>query len=247
MTLTVYGDFTDPLSRIASLRSDALRAAGWDVDWRAVAATRSTRAVAEPADAEFRERVADAASWLQQHCLPTERLQMTAPGIAACPDPPISGFAEAVGAGVADHVRRLLFRSYWLDGLDIGSPEVLRRLLAVPILHGRSPSEVLSVSGYAVAVNGVPITTAAWQRVRRWRASWEDLGRPPLPVVVDNDTYSGFEALARLRALVGQHRLPPIGSNPYPLPPLPIQARRVSLLRPGLRPAWWDRDEALAP
>lgn len=36
MTLAVYGDFTDTLSYVASLRVDALRTSGTPVEWRAV-------------------------------------------------------------------------------------------------------------------------------------------------------------------------------------------------------------------
>ncbi|MFN2321144.1 MAG: hypothetical protein ABR500_15900 [Dermatophilaceae bacterium] len=71
----------------------------------------------------------------------------------------MSAYAEAVVAGVADHVRALLFRSHWVHNEDIGNPDVLRGLLALPILHGRSLAAVHSESGYAVSISGGPLTT----------------------------------------------------------------------------------------
>lgn len=51
----------------------------------------------------------------------------------------MSGYAEAYGAGVAEDVRRLLFRTYWIEDADIGDPRVLRTPLAGPILRGTQP------------------------------------------------------------------------------------------------------------
>lgn len=243
MSLIVYGDFTDPLSRIASMRVDALQLSGHDVQWRAVAHHHTTQVVAGPVSDRVLDRLREAHEWSAGSALPGEAVLLARPRISPCPDPPVAAFAEAVGAGVADHVRALLFDAFWRDGEDIGNPDVLRRLLAVPMIHGDSPAEVHSESGYAVAIGGGPLTTAGWRRMGAWRREWVALGRPGLPVVCDGtDAYSGFEALEHLGSLLGGERVPPLAAvgNPHRLPPLPLPARRVGLERPGRRRTWWE-------
>jgi hypothetical protein len=243
MSLIVYGDFTDPLSRIASLRVDALRLTGHEVEWRAVAHRHTTQVVAGPLAEMTRERIAAVRRWWPGAALPGEQVEPTEPSIAPCPDPPVAAYAEAVVAGVADHVRALLFAAYWSDGADIGNPDVLRHLLAVPMIHGASPAEVHSESGYAVAIGGGPLTTAGWRRMGAWRREWVALGRPGVPVVCDGtDAYTGFEAVEYLGSRLGRERVPALAvvGNPHPLPPLPLPARRVGLERPGRRQTWWE-------
>ena len=144
--IVVYGDFTDALSWVASMRVDALRLAGADVDWRAVPAVHTTRVVAAPVDADQARRIDDVRRWHRESALPGEPTGWGAPYVVPRGDPPVSAYAEAVAAGIDDHIRHLLFRSAWLDGQDIGNPDVLRHLLAVPFLHGSSRSEVLSTA-----------------------------------------------------------------------------------------------------
>ncbi len=241
MALVVYGDFTDPLSRIASRRTDVLRAAGGAVEWRAVAGHRSTRVLASPVDVEFQQRIVEVQAWLEAAALPGEPTGVPTPSAIVSPDPAVAAYAEAVGAGLADYVRRLLFKSYWLHGRDIGSPEVLRGLLAVPIRHGHSTSTVLARSGYAVAINGGPITTTAWRLIRQWRDEWEDLGKPVLPVVLDAETVkAGYDAAEHLGVLMATREHDFATAGEYPLPPLPPPVRRVGVARAGQRPAWWD-------
>lgn len=243
MSLIVYGDFTDPLSRVASLRVDALRLTGHEVEWRAVAHHHTTQVVVGPVTDSTRERVEAVQRWWPGAALPGEPAALDQPRISPCPDPPVAAYAEAVGAGVADHVRALLFARYWTDGEDIGNPDVLRRLLAVPMIHGDSPAEVHSESGYAVAIGGGPLTTAGWRRMGAWRREWVALGRPGLPIVCDGtDAYTGFEAVEHLGSLLGAERVPALAAvgNPHPLPPLPLPARRVGIGRPGRRRTWWE-------
>lgn len=184
MTVIVYADFAAPECYLASRRVDSLLAAGVPVDWRAVEEhprqPAAGRLLGPAGQAELERRMAALAALL----LPGEELPWTRPRLAPRTEAAVSGYAEAYGAGVADEVRRLLYADYWVEGADIGSPEVLRRRLAGPILRGRSPSWPLREFGYAVAVTGGPITTGAWERMRTWRDEWERLGTAAVPTLV---------------------------------------------------------------
>jgi hypothetical protein len=199
VTVVVYADFTDPYSYLASRRVDALRAAGRDIDWRAVESQRQvpvtgTRNEARLADlARQRQHVATLLADREE--LPGPRL-----GFLANTEAAVSAYAEAYGAGVADDVRRLLFALYWEHGVDIGNPNALRTPLAAPIMRGNSPSDPLRRFGYAVSGTRGPITTSAWRRIRAWRDEWETLGARELPVVADSTgpALSGTAALSHL-------------------------------------------------
>lgn len=122
MDLIVYADFSSPLCYVASSRSDALRAAGIDVDWRAVERAPSLPVTGRRLDntsrAELDAELAETVDML----LPDERLDWTMPDLIPKTEAAVAGYAEAYGAGVADDVRRLLFRAYWRRNVDIGDP-----------------------------------------------------------------------------------------------------------------------------
>jgi len=131
--------------------------------------------------------------------LPGEHLPWSPPTFTPKSEASVSAYAEAYRSPAASDVRRLLFELYWREGADIGSPNVLRKPLAGPILRCGSDADPLRQIGYAVSVGRSPITTGAVRRVRAWRAEWRDLGRSELPVVcVDGATLSGIAAVRRL-------------------------------------------------
>ena len=101
---------------------------------------------------------------------------------------------------MADDVRRLLFAAYWVQGSDIGSPEVLRRLLAGPILRGDSTSVPLREYGLAVSPSRGPITMGAHRRIRAWAEESRGVDRAVLPILVADGSLpvSGETALRRL-------------------------------------------------
>ncbi len=242
MTLTIYGDFTDPLSWLASLRADALCALGIGLEWRAVAELHSIWVTPRSVDADRQRRFTALEDWHRRAALPGDpAAPPSAPATTPWPDPAVAGYAEAVGAGVGDYVRCLLFAGYWQEGRDIGNLEILRQMLTVPILHGNSTSEVLSVSGNAIAINGGPSTSVAFHLIETWRRDWEALGRPPLPTVLDGTTTTvGLEALDHLNTLVTNRNATMSAVNPFRLPPMPLPARRVSYERVGIDRCWWD-------
>lgn len=241
MTLTVYGDFTDPLSYIASLRVDALCTAQTHVEWRAVTTEDATTTTSTPFGAERVRHLDEVVQWWRRNRLPGDRPDDDTPHFKPFGQPPVSAYAEAVVAGVGDHVRHLLFSAYWIDHVDIGNPDALRGLLAVPMIHGRSQTTQHAGQGYAVAIGGGPVTTDAWRLIRQWRTGWAGVDRNELPLLTDGSlVLSGYAAVEHLGGLVGDRRIPPAVPNPYELPALSVSAQRRWADRPGLRPGWWE-------
>ncbi len=182
----VYADFSSPLGYLTSRRADALRAAGFDVDWRAVESAPRMPMTGRRLDAECRDVLDAEVAETRDLLLPGEQLAWTSPNFVPNTQAAVVGYAEAYGAGVADDVRRLLFRAYWEQGVDIGDPEQLRTPLAGPFLRGHSPADPLRLSGYAVSPGRGPITTGAWRRIRAWQGEWAELRKGVLPVLVEN-------------------------------------------------------------
>lgn len=231
MPMSVYGEFSCPYSYLASHRVDALAEVGVEVDWRAVERDPfrpSRRAGVNIGDIEQR---------LAEVLLSGERLPWRVPAFVPNTEAAVAGYAEAYGAGVAAEVRRVLFAAYWIDGVDIGDPEVLRRRLAGPILRGHSTSLPLRDFGYAVSPSRGPITTGAWRRMRQWRARWAQLNATCTPVLLLDDPdgdlpegiVAGAAALCRLSDEISRH-----GAALNPDLPDPTRYTTVPA-----RPAWW--------
>ncbi|HLU58070.1 MAG TPA: DsbA family protein [Pseudonocardia sp.] len=229
--LIVYGDFGCPYSYLSSRRADALGAADVRVDWRAVEHDPQLPVIGRRLDQDDHLRIKQELGEVTELLLPGETLPWEPPTLAPNTQAAVAGYAEAYGAGVADDVRRLLFSTYWVDGADIGDPEVLRRRLTGPFLRGNSPSDPLRESGYAVSVARGPITTAAWRRIRAWREEWERLGTRVVPTLVEGDrVLAGVPALRRLGELIVEHGAPVD-------PELPDPARYPRRRVPA--PGWW--------
>jgi hypothetical protein len=227
MSLVVFADFTCPECYLASRRADVLAAAGVVVEWRAVEHRRELPVGGSPVGgspvggspvgsgvlAELERRVAT----LDGLLLPGEKLPWSAPSVLARTEAAVTALAEAQCAGVGDEVRRLLFELYWQRRVDIGSPAQLRAPLYAPIRGGRSRSDALRYSGYAVTVDRGPITTGAFELIRRWRAQWAELDSPELPaVLVDGATLHGLEAVRRLGKEIAYIQAPLDQSGPTP-------------------------------
>lgn len=231
MGLVIYSDFGSPAGYLASRRVDALAAAGVRVDWRAVEMHPRAPVGAAPlggAEREALERELTAMGDLQ---IPGEELAWSLPAFGINTRGAVAGYAEAWGAGVADDVRRLLVAAYWERGLDIGNPEVLRRLLVGPILRGHSTSVPLGEFGLAVSPSRGPITMGAFRRIREWSSQWQAHAAaiPPLApalglvLVVDGSLpVSGETALRRLEKEIDRAgaALDPALPDPGRFPPV---------------------------
>lgn len=204
MSLVVVGDFTCPQCYLASRRAQVLSAAGVAVEWRAVQHRPELPITGVALDAAAADELRLRFAALDELLLPGEQLPWAPPRLVPRSEAAVSAYAEAIGAGIGDEVRGLLYELYWLHGADIGSPTVLRTPLAGPVSRGHSRTEALRHSGFAVSVDRGPITTGAYQRIRSWREQWHELGSPSLPVLlVEGATLSGVDALRRLGKQIG--------------------------------------------
>ena len=200
MGLIIYSDFGSPAGYLASRRVDLLGAAGVRVDWRAVETDPRRSVGAGRMATTERETLERELASLAHLLLPEEELPRSLPAFRPNTRAAVASYAEAYGAGVADDVRRLLFAAYWVQGSDIGSPEVLRRLLAGPILRGDSTSVPLREYGLAVSPSRGPITMGAHRRIRAWAEESRGVDRAVLPILVADGSLpvSGETALRRL-------------------------------------------------
>lgn len=202
----VYGSFSCPWSYLASQRTDLVRDPALRPTWRMVDpdAAPGTRLSAPGLrlDPPAAERAATDLDAVRALLLPGEHLPARPPVFVPHTGPAVAGYAEAVGAGVGDQVRRLLFDAYWQEGADIGLPEVLRRLLQAPLQAGTSAVRPVRDSGYAVTLTGGPITTDAYRRTRAWQQRWLTTGTGALPALAADGTAThGPAALVALAAL----------------------------------------------
>ena len=196
----IYADFTCPACYLAGLRADRRLAEGLPApDWRAVEHRprlpfpgvrlgAGARAVRDRELAEVRLLLEEG-----------EELPESVPGLLPNTAAAVAAYAEAYEAGVADLVRPLIFRAYWVEGLDIGDPEVLRRLLPDAFRQGRRTSDCIRDFGYAVTSQHTTITYAAGRRVRAWEQEWLTRGAGTgLTLVTDAGTLTGERALRYL-------------------------------------------------
>lgn len=218
VALVGYGDFTCPWSYLTWRRTELLRAAGVEIDWRSV--EHDPWHPLGPSD--FADRVAQLRAELpkvEEHLLPGELLPRAPAGSVPFTGAATSAYAEAHAAGVAAPVRRLLFEGFWLHGLDLDDARAVRALLVYEIRRGTSTSELLSRWGYAVDVTGGPITHSGWRTVRDWRAAWAGTaagdesvaGVVPVVIVDEEAPVHGVAAVDRVGRLVAEAGLVPDG------------------------------------
>ena len=156
--LIIYGSFNCPYCYLTSTRLDLLpREVAANIEWRAVVHD-SVPVAGLPVEGrradELDREVADVAR------RGGDGFVIHRPGRYPDTTVAVATYAAAEGAE-ADRIRRVLFRAYWVDGLDIGDPSVVREVA------GR-------VSLYST-------------RMRSWQQEWRALPRPAVPLAVGPD------------------------------------------------------------
>lgn len=221
MGIIVYGDFNCPYSYLASQRADRLSRAGVAVDWRAVEHDDRLPAAGSRSDG-------DRAGWERELeevaclALPGEQVPAAPPILVSNTRAAVAAYAEAVSDGVAGELRRRLFRAIWAGGANLSGPHEVRRHITAamwppedfasrldspdfPSLLLRDPNltRITRRLGGGVTLNGEPLTTAGWRRVRQWRQEWLALPSPAVPAVVGPDQVvrPGVEGLRYLAGL----------------------------------------------
>lgn len=128
-----------------------------------------------------------------------EELPDDIPAVLPNPRPVLAAYAEAVDLGVGPAVRDRLLRAYWLEGMDIGSPDVLRNILPPLIVNDDTlcTGDPRREFGYLVSPQREPLTNQAYHQLQRWQERWTELGQPGPLALVDGDgtVHSGLLAL----------------------------------------------------
>lgn len=198
-TITVYSDFTIPQAWLASRRVDRLRAAGVQVDWRAVEFEPGLPVTGTRLGPDERDALEARFAALERVLAHGESLPHVVPATRPRTEAAVTAVAEAYGTPAADDVRALLMALYWTEGADIGSPAALRTPLAGAFLRTGRATSSLRESGFGIGVDRGPVSTAGWERIDQWRAQWRGLGAPrDVLVLVDGATLVGPDALERL-------------------------------------------------
>jgi hypothetical protein len=239
MNVIVYADFNCPYSYLASQRADLLSRAGVAVDWRAVEHDRGLPVTGLPSGSDraaWEKELAEVASLAQRG----EQVPAGPPVLVSNTQAAVAAYAEAVSDGVADELRRRLFRAIWVQGLHLSSAYEVRRLVTgvmwpqeditdrlaspdIPSLLLRDPdlTRIVRRSGGTIAWDGQPLTTVGWRRIRQWRQEWLALPSQVVPAVTGLDQVvrpgrEGLRYLADLASTAGPRaRLPvPAGTEP---------------------------------
>jgi 2-hydroxychromene-2-carboxylate isomerase len=232
MNVIVYGDFNCPYSYLASQRADLLSQAQVAVDWRAVEHDRGLPVTGSRSDSDraaWDRELAEVASL----ALPGEHVPARPPVLISNTRAAVAAYAEAVSDGVADELRRRLFRAIWAQCLHLSSAYEVRRLitavmwpqeditdrLASPdipslLLRDTDMARIVRRSGGTIAPDGGPLTTTGWQRIRQWRQEWLALPSQVIPAV------TGPDRVVR-PGIDGLRYLADLASTVRPRPPLP--------------------------
>jgi 2-hydroxychromene-2-carboxylate isomerase len=222
MRLIIYADFNCPYSYLASQRADHLaRVAAAEADWRAVEHDRTLPITGTPSEADnatWERELAEVASL----ALPGEHVPAAPPRVISNTCAAVSAYAEAISDGIADELRRRLFREIWVEKQEISGAYQVRRLAAalmwpaedirdrlaspdIANLENRDLDLVRMVrrSGGTVAPDGGPLSTAAWRRIHEWREAWLALPTQTVPAVIGPDgvVRPGIEGLRYLADL----------------------------------------------
>lgn len=195
----LWVDLTSPWAYLAHLRLDRPGpASGTEVRW-CVTQPEDGRPVAGlrgpgPEQDRMREELAA----VRALALDGEELPGDVPTVLPHPRAVAAAYAEGVDLGKGPQVRAALLHAYWVQGRDIGDPEVLRRVLPPVLVDDDHPcdGDPRREFGYVVSPAREPLSDAAYHLLGQWQRRWVELGRPgPLALTGAGGTRTGAAAL----------------------------------------------------
>lgn len=192
----LFVDLTSPWAYLAHLRlGDRASELSWAVVQTPTAIPRTGLRGAGPDRDRLREELAAArAAAMDEAELPPD-----VPAVLPHPRTVAAAYAEADDLGVGAAAREALLRAYWVEGRDIGNPEVLRQIMPAVIVneHTLCTGDPRLEWGYLVSPAREPLTNQAYHQLERWQQRWTNLGQPgPLALVDESGaTRTGPAAL----------------------------------------------------
>ncbi len=223
MTITLVGDFADPLSFLASQRVEQIRSLDLhDVHWFAVESDRERPMGGRPLQRALIERAQRLAA--PGEAVPAPELRVPNSRAAT------SAYAESFTDGVPDAMRCALYDALWAHGRDIGDPNVIRQIV-VDILNPLRPAgdidwrvranlpivplgdaNLIATTrrlGLIVSMGRGPLTLAGQLRIDKWRQLWLQQAAPTLPLLLTDvgESLAGEPALAWLADLLPHRHL----------------------------------------
>lgn len=183
MHLVVYGSFNCPYSFLASRRARRLVEAGeTSLEWRAVVHDTEVPAGGLPVTGELADMFDRELEEISGLLAPGEDYPARRPSVQPDTMAAVAAYAARSDAGrqeETDALRAALFEALWVDGRDIGDPDVLGRLGCPPATPGAT--------------------------MRRWQSQWESTERRVVPMMIleDGTLSRGLGALKRLADFAG--------------------------------------------
>lgn len=196
----LFVDLTSPWAYLAHLRFRDLADGPEGPAWFAVQAQTTIPFAGLRTPGPERERLRAELAAARAAAVDGEDLPEDVPAVLPNPRPVAAAYAEAVDLGVGDAVRDALLHAYWVEGRDIGDPEVLRRVLPPVIVNDDTlcTGDPRLEWGYLVSPAREPLTNEAYHLLEQWQHRWDELGRPgPLALVDGSTTHTGPAALTR--------------------------------------------------
>lgn len=179
----LFVDLTSPWAYLAHLRLDE---APHDLPWAAIQTPTAIPRTGLRGSGPDRDRLREELAAARAAAVDGEELPNDVPSVLPHPRTVAAAYAEADDLGVGSAAREVLLTALWVDGRDIGDPEVLRRILPPVIVTEDTlcTGDPRLEWGYCVSAAREPLTNAAYHQLERWQGSWTELGRPgPLAVV----------------------------------------------------------------
>ncbi len=194
----LYVDLTSPWAYLAHLRLDGTTGSAPAPRWRVVQARTGRPVAGLRGPGPEADRVREELEAARAEALDGEELPHDIPSVLPHPRAVAAAYAEGVDLGRGPQVRAALLHAYWVEGRDVGDPEVLRRVLPPVLVDDRHvcDGDPRREFGYVVSPAREPLTDAAYHLLRRWQRRWVGLGRPgPVALVRPDGTRTGAAAL----------------------------------------------------